>query len=138
MKREILLLMLAITFVNTYAQTKKITWLSWKNTPVNVKNQLKTIKMFENETVYSSILEAIKEGDKAFIAVIDIDGDGKPGYAVAYSGSFNCGTAGCSFAVYEAGGKMRVELVDHWELIRPAKNGIISSTGKFFPLQPFN
>lgn len=135
MKKIILSILMASTVVFAQAQTKKITWVPWLKVPIEVKNKLKTIKTYGAETIYKTILENIEEGDKAFVAILDLDGDGKPGYAIAFNGSYSCGNRGCSVSFFEKDGKTSIELVDHWEMIKPAKGGVISSANKFFPLQ---
>lgn len=70
------------------------------------------------------------------VATIDVDGDGRSGYAIGYSGSLICGSADCDFTLYEKEGKMTINMVDHWEMIKPAKGEVVSSTGKFFALEP--
>ena len=69
------------------------------------------------------------------LAVIDLDGDRIDGYAVGYDGSVHCGVLGCDFDAYEKQGKKWIDLVDQWQNIKPAKNGFISSKGKFVGLE---
>lgn len=135
MKTKILALLLVFSSFIANAQTKKITWVPWAKVPVEVKNRLKTIKTYGTETIYKTILENMQEGDEAFVAIIDLDGDGKPGYAIAFNGSYSCGNRGCSVSFFEKDGKTSIELVDHWEMIKPANGGVFSSTGKFFALK---
>lgn len=139
---KIAFVLLVFCSIIAQAQTKKITWMPWVKVPLEVKNKLKTIKTYnKTETIYSTIISAIKDGKKVGssvdieIAIIDLDGDGKPGYIVAYSGSLYCGTAGCLIEVYEKDGKMQISINDEIELIKAAKNGITSARGKFIKLE---
>lgn len=141
MKKILTILFFILCSIFAKSQTKKIVWIPWEKISLATKNELKKIKYDKVESVYSQILLDIKESKETetnldvSIAVIDLDGDGKLGYAVGYSGSLFCGSAGCDFSVYENDGKKRLNLTDVWEKIKPAKNGIISSRGKFFPLE---
>lgn len=141
MKTTIFAVLLVFSSIIANAQAKKFNWVDWDKVSPAVKEKLKTIKTANNQSVYAAIMSDINDGKKmkmtidVSIAAIDIDGDGKLGYAVGYSGSLFCGSAGCSFALYEKEGKMTIDMVDHWEMIKPAKGGVISSTGKFFPLE---
>ncbi len=41
----------------------------------------------------------------------------------------------CTFMVFEDHGKKTIYITDPIESLKPAKNGFISSTGKFIPLK---
>jgi hypothetical protein len=141
MKKIIFFFLLICGIVSVNAQTNKFSWIAWEKVPQTTKNELKKIKYDETQSVYTQILLDFKDSKEAestlniSIALIDLDRDGKMGYAVGYSGSLFCGSGGCQFAVYENSGKTYLSFNDDWERIKPAKNGVISSSGKFFHLE---
>ncbi len=76
----------------------------------------------------------MKEGCDVKVATVDLDNDGIKGYAISEEGGACCGSLGCTFMVYEDNGKKTIYLTDQIDAIKPAKNGVISSGGKFIPL----
>ena len=112
-----------------YSQSKTFNWVPWKAVSAKTKADLKKIKNF------NSVMEAMKIGCDVRIAIVDLDNDGNKGYAVSEEGRYCCGSLGCSFTLFEAHGNKTVDLIDKIDVIKPAKNGVISSSGKFFPLK---
>lgn len=140
MKKYLFATILILFFVSTYAQTKTFNWVSWHKISPEVKSKLKAIKINKTETLYSSIAEAVTDAKamggtyEVMVAEIDLDSDGLLGYAVGYSGSYFCGSSGCSLEVYEKKGTKTLSVIDMWSDVKPAKNGVITSQGKFVAL----
>lgn len=135
MKKTCLIYFLTLSCFLAHSQDKKFNWIPWNKVSPEIKTKLKKMKSYSDETVYQEIVSQLEFGGTASLAVIDLDGDGEPEYAVGYGGSINCGSLGCSFAVFDNDGKKKIDLTDTWERIKPVKNGVISSTGKFFALR---
>lgn len=112
-----------------YSQSKTFNWVPWKAVPAKTKADLKKIKNF------NSVMQDMKFGCDVRIAIVDLDNDGNKGYAVSEQGRDCCGSHGCTFNLFEAHGNKTIYLMDKIDAIKPAKNGVISSSGKFIPLK---
>ncbi|GAB1462292.1 hypothetical protein MASR2M52_02710 [Pedobacter sp.] len=141
MKKYLIAMALMLFALANQAQTKKFNWISWHKVSPEVKSKLKAIKINKTETLYSSIAEAVTDAKamggtyNVMVAEIDLDGDGLMGYAVGYSGSYFCGSSGCPIEVYEKNGTKTLSVTDMWSDVKPAKNGIITSQGRFVALK---
>ena len=75
-----------------------------------------------------------KAGCEVRVTEYDLDGNGQPGILVSRSGCMDwCGSAGCNISVYE-GGRLRLSVNDEADLLKPGKNGVISSKGVLLKL----
>ena len=75
-----------------------------------------------------------KAGCEVRVTEYDLDGNGQPGILVSRSGCLDwCGSAGCSICVYE-GGRLRLSMNDEADLLKPGRNGVITSKGVLLKL----
>ena len=140
MKKNLLTIIFFLFALAVHAQRQKFNWVSWNKISPEVKSKLKAIKINKTETLYSSIAGAATDAKamggtyEVVVAEIDLDGDGLMGYAIGYSGSYFCGSGGCPIEVYEKNGTKTLSIYDMWGDVKPAKNGVITSQGKFVAL----
>lgn len=127
MKRLFIFTAFIFLAVAGYSQAKTFKWVPWKDVSAKAKADLQKIKGF------NSVMQDMKSGCDVNIATVDLDNNGIKGYAVSEEGGACCGSLGCTFMVFE--GKKTIYLTDQIESIKPARNGVISSTGKFIPLK---
>lgn len=69
------------------------------------------------------------------LCALDTDKDGKLEYFLFLGGMEWCGNEGCTFEAYKDSGSKQIHLIDQPEGVRPAKNGMLSSTGKLIPYE---
>lgn len=129
----------------THPADKEFKWVEWKKAPEALKNATRNIHMYTDNKTQKDVLlcDKIKEYLEdtvagtipayVQIAAIDLNNDGIYGIAVSVSGSMWCGTAGCTFELYENGGLLTVNLGTDYGP-NPASNGVKASNGRFFPL----
>jgi hypothetical protein len=130
MKQLIILIVhICITCICQAQTSKSFVWVAWKDVPLKTKTALKQIRADKDGTAYDEIIELNEEKCDTEVAVLDLDGDGKLEYAIGNEGRYCCGTRGCSLRVYKEGGEKQIFLLDDWREVKPAKSGVISSTG---------
>ncbi len=140
MRKYVIVAALILFAAVVHAQPKNFNWRSWSKLSLDVKNRLKVYRISKTETLYRYIASAVEEARmmggtyEVMVAEIDLDGDGLMGYAVGYSGSYFCNSDGCPIEVYEKKGTKTLSVTDMWSDVKPAKNGITTSNGKFVPL----
>lgn len=108
-------------------------WMAWADAPMELKNEMKGIKIGGGQTAFKEAQEAADEPCDVQVARYDLDGDGKPGIIVTYQCAFWCGQLGCAFKAYESG--KSIDLVDEVEAVRPGDGGVISSKGVLLKLE---
>ena len=127
-KALIFLAFVSIAIIIQAQSSKSFKWVAWKNVTPKTKAELKKIQNSKEVSAYDYIIETLEDCDIE-VAVLDMDGDGIMEYAVGSEGRICCGSRGCGVTIYRNGGKQQVLLSDFWHNIKPAKNGVISSTG---------
>ena len=119
----------------TISSDKTFKWYKWEEAPDYIKTASKFIKTGETEILFDEINEYLNQKCEVQVALIDFNSDGIAGLSIYTSnGSWCCGTSGCTFRLYENGGLLTVGL-GLTDEIKPAKNGVTSSSGLFFPFK---
>lgn len=113
-------------------------WIPWAEVTADVKNELKTYRYAKAAGNVGDDTQADFDGGCTDINVArhDFDGDGWPGIIITKFCSDYCGSAGCSFEVYEDHGRTSIHLTDQIDMVVPARNGVNTSSGRFMPLTP--
>ena len=137
MRTKLMLLFLLSVCAVSKGQNK-FDWVTWNKVPAKTKNDLKAVKADKKTSFYEAIMQHKNDGmedlDINFCA-LDTDKDGKMEYFLFLGGMDWCGSEGCTFEAYKNGGLKQIHLIDQPEGVRPAKNGMLSSSGKLIPYE---
>lgn len=97
--------------------------------------RLRGIRSGVHGTLYDELLTDARKGCLVRVCEFDLDVDGRPEMLVSRSNCAEwCGSAGCNVTVYE-GGRSGLSINDEADLLKPGRNGIITSKGVLLELR---
>jgi hypothetical protein len=121
----------------TLGTSPKFIWTDWTKAPQSLKDAAKLIITTRGDTLYNFIQSVVTNEDDPYahvdVAVIDLNNDGVLGIGMLLSSRDWCGSAGCSYEIYDNAGILYVDLSDYD--LKPAVNGVKSSAKKFFVME---
>ena len=121
----------------TLGTSSKFNWIDWTKAPQSLKDAAKLIITQRGDILYNFIQKVVTDEDdpnaRVDVALIDLNNDGVLGIGILLSSRDRCGSAGCTYEMYDNAGIIYVSLSDYD--LKPAVNGVKSSAKKFFGME---